>query len=112
MMKRGEIYYANLDPTVGAEVNKHRPVVIVSNDINNRANSLVTVLPITSNVDRVYPFEVLLAANESGLPKASKVQAQQIRTLSKQRLVGKVVGQLSIEKMQAIDAAMRLHLNL
>jgi mRNA interferase MazF len=112
MMKRGEIYYANLDPTVGAEVNKRRPVVIVSNDINNRANSLVTVLPITSNVDRVYPFEVLLAANESGLPKASKVQAQQIRTLSKQRLVGKVVGQLSIEKMQAIDAAMRLHLNL
>lgn len=111
-MKRGEIYYANLDPTVGSEVNKRRPVLIVSNNVNNRANTLVTVLPITSSIDRVYPFEVLLPAAESGLMKDSKAQAQQIRTLSKQRLIGKMLGQLTAEKMQAIDMAMRLHLNL
>jgi mRNA interferase MazF len=111
-MKRGEIYYANLDPAVGSEANKRRPVLIVSNNINNRAGDVVTVLPITSNVSRVYPFEVLLLQAESGLSKDSKVQAQQIRSLAKQRISGKAIGQLTDEKMQAIDAAMRLHLNL
>jgi mRNA interferase MazF len=77
-MKRGEIYSANLDPTVGSEINKRRPVLIVSNDINNGMNDVVTVLPITSNVSRVYPFEVLLEQTESGLTKDSKVQSQQI----------------------------------
>jgi mRNA interferase MazF len=111
-MKRGEIYYANLDPTVGSEINKRRPVLIVSNDINNRMNDVVTVLPITSNVSRVYPFEVLLEQTESGLPKDSKVQSQQIRSLSKQRLSGKAIGQLIDQKMQAVDLAIRLHLDL
>ena len=59
-MKRGEIYYANLNPTVGSEAAKHRPVLIVSNNANNRAAGTVTILPITSSVSRVYPFEVLL----------------------------------------------------
>ena len=53
-MRRGEIYYADLSPTVGSEINKRRPVLIVSNDANNRAASTVTVLPITSNTSRVY----------------------------------------------------------
>ncbi len=111
-MKRGEIYYANLDPTVGSEINKRRPVLIVSNDINNRVSDVVTVLPITSNVSRIYPFEVLLTQAESGLPKDSKVQSQQIRSVAKQRLSGKTMGQLPNEKMQAIDTAIRLHLSL
>lgn len=85
-MKCGEIYYANLSPTVGSETDKRRPVLIVSNDANNRAAKTVTVLPITSNVSRVYPFEVKLESQDSGLPKPSKVQAQQIRTISKQLL--------------------------
>jgi len=51
-MKRGEIYYANLSPTVGSEMDKRRPVLIVSNDINNRAATTVTILPITSNISR------------------------------------------------------------
>src|SRR5919199_1023806 len=85
-MKRGEIYYANLSPTVGSEIDKRRPVLIVSNDTNNRAATTVTILPITSNVSRVYPFEVLLNPDDSGLPKPSKVQAQQVRTISKQRI--------------------------
>ena len=73
-MKRGEIYYADLGPTVGTEISKRRPVLIVSNDANNRVATTITVLPITSNVSRVYPFEVLLAPADSGLPKPSKAQ--------------------------------------
>jgi mRNA interferase MazF len=82
-MKRGEIYYANLSPTVGSEIDKRRPVLVVSNDANNRAANTVTILPITSNVTRVYPFEVLLNPEDSGLSQPSKVQAQQVRTISK-----------------------------
>jgi mRNA interferase MazF len=111
-MKRGEIYYANLNPAVGSEVAKRRPVLIVSNDANNRAASTVTILPITSNVSRVYPFEVLLQPSESGLAKPSKIQAQQVRTISKQRISGKAVGSLNEQLMQLIDAALKLHLAL
>ncbi len=111
-MKRGEIYFANLDPAVGSEMAKRRPVLIVSNDIGNRAATTVTILPITANIERVYPFEVLLAESESGLSKPSKVQAQQIRTISKQRITGDKIGQLTEELMSAVDAAIKLHLSL
>lgn len=111
-MKRGEIYYANLSPTIGSEMDKRRPVLIVSNDANNRAASTVTILPITSNVNRIYPFEVVLEPKESGLPKPSKVQAQQIRTISKQRLSGGALHSLSQHVMQLVDAAVKLHLGL
>jgi mRNA interferase MazF len=111
-MKRGEIYYGNLSPTVGSEMDKRRPVLVVSNDANNRAADTVTILPITSNVTRVYPFEVLINPEDSGLPKPSKVQAQQIRTISKQHLGGDAVGKLNPEVMQLVDAALKLHLKL
>lgn len=73
-MKRGEIYFANLDPTVGSEVSKQRPVLIVSNDANNRASPTITVVPITSDVSRIFPFEVAVAPDASGLPKPSKIK--------------------------------------
>ena len=111
-MKRGEIYFANLSPTVGSEMDKRRPVLIVSNDANNRAADMVTVLPITSNTSRVYPFEVLLEQSATGLAKQSKVQAQQIRTISKQRFDKVSIGRLNEEIMQLVDAAIRLHLRL
>ncbi|MEG3850524.1 type II toxin-antitoxin system PemK/MazF family toxin [Microcoleus sp. herbarium19] len=111
-MKRGEIYYANLSPTVGSEIDKRRPVLVVSNDANNRAANTVTILPITSNVTRVYPFEVLLNPEDSGLPKPSKVQAQQVRTISKQRITSDAVGSLSEEIMQLVNAALKLHLDV
>jgi mRNA interferase MazF len=111
-MKRGEIYYANLSPTVGSEIDKRRPVLVVSNDANNRAANTVTILPITSNVTRVYPFEVLLNPENSGLPKPSKVQAQQVRTISKQRITSDAVGSLIEEIMQLVNAALKLHLNI
>jgi len=111
-MKRGEIYYADLDPTVGSETAKRRPVLIVSNDSNNRAGTTVTIVPITSNVTRVYPFEVVLEPEDSGLPKRSKVQIQQIRTISKQRFIGEAQGSLDFAKMQQIKAALNLHLGI
>jgi mRNA interferase MazF len=111
-MKRGEIYYANLSPAVGSEMDKRRPVLIVSNDANNRAADTVTILPITSNVTRVYPFEVLINPEDSGLSKPSKVQAQQVRTISKQRIGGDAVGSLSQEIMQIVETALKLHLKL
>lgn len=111
-VKRGEIYYANLDPTLGSETAKRRPVLIVSNDINNQAATTVTILPITSKVTKVYPFEVLLSSGDSGLPKPSKVQAQQIRTISIQRLDGKAIACLNLSLMEMVEIAMRLHLSL
>jgi mRNA interferase MazF len=111
-MKRGDIFYANLSPAIGSEMDKQRPVLIVSNNANNRASTTITVLPLTSNVTRVYPFEVLINPEDSGLSKVSKVQAQQIRTISKERIKSEVVGSLSAELMIAIDTALKLHLGL
>ncbi len=111
-MKRGEIYYADLDPIIGSEIKKCRPVLIVSNNANNKVASTLTVIPITSNTKKVYPFEVLLELKDTGLPKQSKVQCHQIRTISKMRIrntasIGKVVGSV----MQRIQAALELHLD-
>lgn len=111
-MKRGELYYANLNPTVGSEISKKRPVLIVSNNANNKASSTLTVLPITSNVSKVYPFEVLLDMKKSGLQKVSKVQCQQIRTISKLRLTGATLGKVPEEILKKIEYALKLHLDL
>ncbi|MDD4964411.1 MAG: type II toxin-antitoxin system PemK/MazF family toxin [Gallionella sp.] len=74
--------------------------------------STVTILPLTSNVAKVYPFEVLLPAAESGLPKDSKIQAQQIRTITKERITGNAVGCVQKTTLQLVDAAIRLHLGV
>lgn len=111
-MKRGDIWFADLSPMVGSEINKRRPVLIVSNNANNRAASTLTVLPITSNVEKIYPFEVALSMEASGLPKLSKAQAQQIRTIARERIVGKLIGQLDGKALDVIDQAIRLHLAL
>ena len=111
-MRRGEIYFADLSPTIGTEISKRRPVLIVSNEANNRAASTVTVLPITSNVSRIYPFEIALSPKESGLPKPSKAQAQQIRTIAKERIRGVAQARLGTTVMRKADDAMRLHLDL
>jgi mRNA interferase MazF len=111
-MKRGEIYYANLNPAIGSQMANRRPVLIVSNDINNRAATTVTILPLSSNISRVYPFEVLVQPSESSLPKASKIQVQQVRTISKQRLEENTISCLNERTMKLVDAAIKLHLGL
>jgi mRNA interferase MazF len=111
-MKRGEIYYANLDPTVGSEVSKRRPVLIVSNNLHNQKAPMVTIVPLTSNVERVYPFEVFLSAQDTRLPKDSKAMPQQIRAVSKQRMMGDAIALLNAEIMILVEDAMRLHLGM
>ena len=111
-MLRGDVYYANLDPSQGAETQKTRPVLIVSNNAANRSSAVITVLPISSNVVKIFPFEVKLPASETGLNKDSKAMAQQVRTLDKGRLGQQAVGQLPAILMAKVDAALRLHLAL
>ncbi len=115
-MLRGEIHLVDLEPSRGNEANKLRPAVIVSND---RANSVatrlgrgvITVIPITSNTDRVYPFQVLLPAAATGLRQDSKAQAEQIRAVSVERL-GTALGRVPRDLMARVDDALRLHLEL
>ncbi len=111
-MKRGEIYFANLNPTVGSEIKKTRPVLIVSNNANNSAADTITVVPITSNVKKIFPFESLLETKRTGLKKRSKVQCHQIRTISKHRINGSVIGFVDDVTMKQIECAIKLHLVL
>jgi len=115
-MRRGEVRWVDLDPARGAEANKRRPAVIVSNDGANTTASrlgrgVVTVVPITSNTGRVYPFQVLLAADATGLPRDSKAQAEQVRSVAVER-IGALIGTLSAAELVGLDEALRLHLAL
>ena len=108
-MTRGELYWVDLDPTQGSEADKRRPCVIVSNDANNRVGSTVTVVPVTSNVSKIFPFEVEL---EGILSRPSKAQANQVRTVSKERFLGSATARLDGEQLRMLDDALRLHLGL
>jgi mRNA interferase MazF len=115
-MQRGEIRLVDLDPTRGAEASKRRPAVVVSNDGANRTaerlgRGVITVVPVTSNTERVYPFQVLLPSATTGLDRDSKAQAEQIRSVAVER-VGRRVGILRAAELDALDDAMRLHLAL
>jgi mRNA interferase MazF len=109
--KRGDIWVVNLDPAVGSEIKKTRPAVIISNDINNKHANTVTVVPVTSVTDKIYPFEILIPAGESGLKQDSKAKANQIRTIDKQRLI-RSVGFLSPVKISELENAIAVHLDM
>lgn len=109
MTQRGDIYLVNLDPVVGSEVGKTRPAVVLQNDLANRTSPTVTVIPLSSKVDRVFPFQVLIPAGEGGLERDSKVLCEQIRTLSTRRLVERL-GRLAPERLQEIRIALERHL--
>lgn len=115
-MRRGEIRWVDLEPSRGAESDKRRPGVIVSNDgANATANRLgrgvVTVVPVTSNVERVYPFQVLLTSDATGLVRDSKAQAEQVRSVAVERM-GERIGILTATDLAALDEAIRIHLAL
>jgi mRNA interferase MazF len=115
-MLRGEIRLVDLDPARGSEANKRRPAVIVSNDRANAVaeklgRGMITVVPVTSNTDRIYPFQALLPADATGLPQASKAQAEQVRSIAVERL-GPTIGRAPANVMAQIDDALRLHLQL
>ena len=117
VLRRGDMFWVNLDPTRGGEINKRRPAVVVSNDgVNTAAHrhgrGVVTVVPVTSNTERVYPFQVLIdAADHPGLRTDSKAQAEQVRTVDVAR-IGSRITTLSPSTMRSLDAALRLHLAL
>ncbi len=115
-MLRGEIRFVNFGQAHPGEVAKRRPAVLVSNDAMNATSSalnrgVVTVVPITSNVDRVYPFQVRLPREVTGLRLDSKAQVEQIRSISISRL-GDRIGRMSAELQEQLDAALRLHLGI
>ncbi len=115
-MRRGEVRMVDLDPAHGAEANKRRPAVIVSNDAANSTaarlgRGVLTVVPVTSSVARVYPFQVLIPAGAGGLTRDSKAQAEQVRSIDAER-IGEQLGRLSDRLMNTLDDALRLHLAL
>ena len=111
-VKRGEIWFVNLDPTIGHEIKKSRPAVIIQNDLGNKYSPITIIAPITSqNLDKIYPVEVLLHRKESGLEKDSKALLNQIRAIDKKRLVKKL-GNIDEETLDKIDDAIRISLGL
>jgi len=115
-VRRGEIVQVNLDPALGSEARKTRPAVVVSNDAANAAaarlgRGVITVVPVTSSTGRVYPFQVLLPARQTGLPRDSKAQAEQVRSIAVER-VSKRVGRLPAALVAELDHALRVHLSL
>lgn len=114
LLRRGQIVLASFDPAVGSEARKTRPAIVVSNNTANAVavrspGATVTVVPLTSRTDRVWPFQVLLPAAATGLDRDSKAQAEQVRTIAVERIV-RPVGWVPAELMGAVDAAIRLHL--
>jgi mRNA interferase MazF len=105
--KRGEIYWVNLDPTIGSETKKTRPALIVSNDIGNENSHVVIVAPITSKVKNVYPFEVEVTVNK----KPGKIMLNQCRAIDKSRLSGKI-DIIDHEKMKAVEDALKIVFSL
>ena len=115
-MRRGDVCLVDLEPAVGSEASKRRPSVIVSNDRANAAaerlgRGVVTVVPITSSVARIFPFQVLVPAGSSGLHVDSKAQAEQVRSIAVE-CIGPSLGHLPATIMDELDHALRLHLQL
>lgn len=110
--RRGDIFLVDFDPSIGSEIKKVRPALIVQNNIDNEYSPLVIVAAITSKFgEKLYPTEVFIRAAESGLGRDSVVQLNQIRSIDKQRLVRRV-GSVGENTLSLVDKSILLSLGL
>lgn len=111
-IKRGDIWLVSLEPTIGHEIKKSRPAVVIQNDLGNKYSPITIIAPLTSqNLEKVYPFEVLLVKKNLGLEKDSKVLLNQIRAIDKRRLLRRF-GKVDGETLSEIDEAIKISLGL
>ena len=115
-LRRGDIWTVDFSIPAGAEAAYRRPAVVVSNNGANQSaaalgRGVVTVVPVTGNVSKMYPFQVRLHARACGLRRDSKAQAEQVRAVAVERLQARI-GRVALQLMNEIDNALRLHLDL
>ncbi len=106
-MQRGEVWWVNFDPSIGGEIQKQRPAVIISNDMSNKFLNRVQVIPLTSKVERLYPSEAYVSLNG----QQHKAMADQVTTVSKTRLSNQM-GLLSKADLQKVEQALKVQLGL
>ena len=106
-MNRGEVWWVNFEPAIGGEIRDARPAIIISNDVSNKYLNRVQVVPLTSNVGRLYPSEAYVTFNN----RPSKAMADQLTTVSKRRLINQA-GALSLEDIYKVEHSVKVQLDL
>ncbi len=106
-MKRGEVWWVNFDPSIGGEIRKKRPAVIISNNAANKFLNRVQVVPLTSSVGKLYPSETYITLRG----KKAKAMADQLTTVSKKRLINQT-GTVSKNELEGLERAIMIQLNL